>query len=962
EVTGGASQHGARTCYTYDTSYAIPAETSTIARFPSGWAAVYNSSYAPAVISPWWGIRDGYADSGPEAPALLTGKDVYKWDGTQYVLTERDIYGYGTLSRRQALVDYRASQIMKRILPGNIQYEDIYHYPVWANDYAGVTPSSVRHITCHSEGNDTTLVSYSYASRSSLSVPIRVSRKTVETGGVKRCVDYTYPDTWGVGRPTWAAQLTARHSLAGSVKENYGRLVPREFPIHHLHDSTRDSSSENTRIIQPVTFEPWLEVVTEHAPFMVNGVSRWLPSRLTESVDGVLSWSEEVLARDCMGNPTSMKEKGKPLTSVVWGYNGLFPVVIAQNASLADVITGLGGQTAADAITTASLVSSLQLSALDALRTSLQQAHVHTYAYAPGLGLLNQTDPAGIKTSYDRDGAGRLTAQRDADGNAIKAYIYSLLNSNGHRSIKSRTYQTADGGTFAEDIRWWNTLGLLQEDIAMGASGSGGADLVTAYEGDYLLHDDVKTWLPYPASGTSGAFQSNAPAAAANYHNSSLAFSYKGYEDSVRNRVERNALPGYAGAHEAQSQLAVNMAWPKLDWDDTQGIVTDGVVSVLEERETDADGRRVSTFRDGEGRVLGSSRGAATPTSTDSAPVYYVYDKHDRLRAVAGSGIALTDTLNMWRYGYDALSRLSSKGVPGLMRETYTYDSEDRLTTIIRSDGLRQMDYDAFGRVLTVTFTPTGETTPVLMESHSYDSEPASSVSIIIACGEPSSWAGAKNGLETYRQLALLDEDGTVTGYAATAIRYDEKGRVVCTATAWPDGTYTKEKNTYNFPGEVTATVVTCIRGTESDTLSISNTYDIRGRLTKTVSTLTGDAVATTLSDTTRFQHDALGRLQKCISRAGGTAISHASSISYNLQGLQNTQSMLIGSDSLYVERLAYDNPSAITGLSGINPSYSGYLTGITEVWPGITSQSEGYSYSTSGRLTCVHHPGNSEQ
>ncbi|MBQ7709481.1 MAG: hypothetical protein IJT74_06145 [Bacteroidales bacterium] len=908
EETDGTTLHGAKTVYTYDTSRIPLLETETIGRFPTGWASTYNSAYAPVIISPWWGVREYYTESGPEPPALLTRKDIYSWDGTQHTLLERESYTYPGLSRRQVLVDYRATQVMERYPSGNPQYEDIYHYPIWARDYAGVQPTNITYIGYHTGGNDTTTVSCLFVGRNAnLTDPIRVSRRVVQTTGQRRGVQYTYPDTWGLSAPTWATQLSSRHSLSEPVKEVYGRMVTAN-PHHGL------------RFVEPViplleTVEPWLEVVKEYGLFTIGNQSRLLMSSRTESVDGRLAWSEEILGRDSLGNPSLIKEKGKPLTAVQWGYNGLFPVSITENASSS-------------------------------------QTHVSTFTYAPGKGLLSMTDPSGVMTSYERDGAGRLTAQKDAGGHILQSYVYALMNDGGQRSMKSRSHRSEDGNSYSEDVRWWNSLGLLQEEIALHASGEG-KDLVTAYEGDYLLHEDVKSWLPYPVQNSGGTFQSNSPAAAASYHGNSAAYMLKRYEESPRDLVIRTALPGYAGTHEGEKDININTSWPLLSWNDSLGVVSSGVATVREEREADADGRSISAFKDGEGRLLGTAR--------DTAITYYVYDAHDRLRAVVGSGIALTDTLNMWRYGYDSLSRVASKAVPGAAREYYTYDNEDRLIQISRTDGCKDMTHDAFGRLLTLSYTPAGGTA-VQLEEHGYDNESATATTMFTATGEPASWSGATTGLETWRSLAMLGENGTVTGYSQTALRYDDKARPVCSVTQWTDDTVLKEKTTYNFPGEVIRSVSTFTHGTNTDSLTVANAYDIRGRVIQTVSSLShnGTAVA---SDTTAFSYDALGRPFKTISKAGGASSSMIQECIYNLQGFRNKLAARHGTDSLYVERLAYDNPSAVTGLSGTSPSYSGYITGRKESWPGASyARTESYGYDAAGRLSSVIRSGGTQQ
>jgi len=82
------------------------------------------------------------------------------------------------------------------------------------------------------------------------------------------------------------------------------------------------------------------------------------------------------------------------------------------------------------------------------------------------------TDPAGVSMTYEYDGAGRLTTIKDGAGKKKEAWTYSLLNPGTNRlNVRHKTYRTESGNLYAEDVRWWNTLGLAQEDISIGASG-----------------------------------------------------------------------------------------------------------------------------------------------------------------------------------------------------------------------------------------------------------------------------------------------------------------------------------------------------------------------------------------------------------------------------------------------------------------------------------------------------------
>ena len=936
EETDGVATNGAKTVYTFDTSDMHPDGTSTISRFPSTWSGIYGpGSYVPS-LDPWDGVRKGYEESGPRGPALLTRKDVYEWNGTSHQLVQRENYTYPAVTTSNILVDYKVKEVMVHSAYGEIgglQYGDLYHYPVYAKDFYSRQPQSVVRIGYHANGNDTTSVEYSYVSRSNLSNPLRISSVQTDVDLNVRTLKYTYPDTYQ-NAPTWVSSLVSAHRLNTVLKQELYHGVRHFAPL----DGKGIKAADNTRSIGGPVGTLWKEEITTYDSYTIMNHSYLLPSLHIEKTDGVESWRETIESRDRLGNVQSVKEKGRPETVIFWGYGGRYPVAIIENASYEDVYLYLG-RLFMVGYNPSSSPTSDQIMALNGLRSDLPDAHVTVMEWLPGVGMTSMTDPSGVKTTWWYDDAGRLKEVKDANGNLLDKYEYSLYNNggNGRLSVKHKHYRTSS--VSADDVRWWNTLGLCLEDIAIKGSGDGQKSLVTAYESDYLLHDDVKTWLPYPVTATTGSFVSGAASASATYHRDSKAYSHKGYEQSSRDYVKTTAAPGFAGVHDNVESIVSVTGFPKLIWTDGVGIEGANEIyrnrNIVEKRSVDADGRRQSQFVHPEGLLLATSWGSATPASTDPAPTYYVYDLYDRLRAVVGSGIALTDTLNMWRYSYDALDRMSSKGIPGSEREFYTYDSEDNMISIRQGDELREMEYNDFGQV-TKVYLKKGTAARVLMEEHEY----------------------GNGGLETWSSIAEVDGDGTVTGYAETEYTYDSKARLISAVTDDTLGGTLQESYTYNFPGDVTNHTTSYTHGNVTDALSITYDYDLRGRMVESVSTLSLGG-STSSSVTTTYSYDALGRPSGQTSTAsgtGGTLNKITVTDGYTLQGWLSSHQVKKGTQTLFTESLKYNSPSST---SGGNALYTGLISERSDQWKftnfgqGVTT-TEGYQYDNAGRLTYV--------
>ena len=977
--SSAASAGSTKTVYHYSTNVTAWGNT-TIGYFPSEWLDEY--THPITGLQPFQCVSHEYCEPWWPEAGLLERKEVYRWNGSSHVLTEVEELDYHERSHASQLCGYRVHHVMQRFGIGHpVWHEDMYHYAVRTPVHAERIPSVRRLITVRAGGNDTTVIGYN-GYIGGVTSPQRPSWIQVDDQDGFHEEHYSYPDSQSASDLSAAVDsLRFRHILTEPVACRY--LRRRWEPTGIIEFGTGAPvfvARTLYEIIDSTTYSLY--------PLQGGGVAP-LPSRRKETRDGVESWRETVLSRDCLGNIRSVKAKGSPETVLLWSYKGRYPVARIEGATAEDVVMCMGGSSVVDAMTTRSEPNATEASKLAALRGQLPTAHVYTYEYVPGFGMSKMTDPAGVTMTYEYDGAGRLKTTRDGDGKKLEEWTYSLLNPGTNRlSVRHKTYCTQSGTSYAEDVRWWNTLGLAQEDISIGASGDG-KDLVTAYEGDFLLHDDVKTWLPYPATGTSGMFQVGAASLAATYHGNALAYTKKGYELSTRDKVERTALPGYAGAHEERTWEIGHEGPQRLRWEEGIGIVADTVYTYWAPSEImttvteDADARQRIVQTDHYGKVLASAwyhGGNASQPDTCGlygnmeSPVIYVYDNKDQLRAVAGSGIALTDTLNMWRYGYDALGRLSSKGVPGAAREYYTYDNEDRIIAVARPDALLETEYDAFGRVVKQWLTLTGSQTRQLIAEYSYDIRDLATALMLGFSGVM--WAGTEaiQGKETYAKLAILDSDNTVVGYAERATRYDEKGRPTYVVTRYPGNlpsTYDVHTQTLDYDfcdnpvsqAEAFHTDVPASQWASMSLpfakvyLSVGTDYDLRSRITAERTELSQNGTVTA-RDTTLYSYDALGRLSARTSSSGGTSFGMEKT--YALQGWTTEQAITRGGNALFREKLWRDSAPAFEGFS---PSYTGRITRKGEYWAspvtflpggGIVLHSyphDAYAYDHAGRL-----------
>ena len=944
-----------RTIYEYRTDVIQSDEYAPINRFPDSLIPyfgrpdeLYNPNYASPFCMPRDGVCDLYRGYGNDGVPLLSRKEVYACQDSVYTLVSSSDYTYSDSETKGIVVGYNARLLFKTSGVGNYRPDFTYHYPVYSSRTLPRNPIKEVHVGYHEHGNDTTVVNSSYIERTSLSEPVRVASKSISTDYYKQFVKYTYADTWE-GEEDWPSALADQHFLSVPLKKEYRKC---NFPYTGLiTGGIVDSSSS----VNPYAWHPSLrpptdtlvlefpstllyEEVVEYDWMEVSGCL--LPVARIEKTGGGESWREDYLSRNRYGAVSSIKERGRPETVILWGYRNLLPVAVVENASMSQV-QGVFADwpSALDSLIVLDNLPSAYLDRLNGLREALPDAHVTTYTHMPGIGVTSVTDPAGTKTTFEYDHAGRLTCVRDNDGNKVEEYEYSLMaDADKRRHMHSRVYRSADGQQFSEAVRWWDVYGRTMQDISIAASGNG-ADLVTSYSSDFMMHDDAKIWLPYPVHNTAGAFQADATNSAADYHENALAYSLKNYELSSRDRVLSSALPGYAGEHETEYEKDVVSGFPVLKWKNT-GIDSTGVYDpacIVTDRIIDPDGRVTSTYTDHFGKTLGTSDGTGAMT-------YYVYDSYDRLRAVAGPEVEFTDTLNMWRYDYDSLGRMSSKGIPGSVREYYTYDDEDRIIAILRDGVLKEMEYDAMNRVTKVLQTrPGGQR--IILEEHAYDVY-------------PSGVTGANpKGKKTQSRIAVIAPNSYVTGYTRITWSYDEKGRPVVVKTRHTDGSEQIEELDYDFAGEVSSSTSTYAYGNRIDVLSVDYTYDQRGRLKIETATLTPSASA---PQTAKVIHsyDDLGR------PSGTSSLMQncprlTTSLSYTLQGWTDTVSVSLNDSPLFIQSLGYDSSNVVDGTS---PQYSGLISKKNDKWIYnerlASSRTDGYAYDPSGRLARSGYPG----
>ena len=223
-------------------------------------------------------------------------------------------------------------------------------------------------------------------------VPNYRSSVTLTAGNVERQMSYGYADYEGPSGD-WTSTLESQHCLSVPLRkgisytENERSAISGDIAMPTaLPDFPDTIVHVDTPLIPPAT--PFKEEITQYGWFDVLGGQVLFPSAHIEKTLGVESWREDVLTRDSRGAITSVKEKGGPQTVILWGYSRRLPVAVIENASMAEVQAAFGDRPSVmDGLAAAPIPTQAYLDKIEAMRTSLPNAHVTTYTHIPGKGV-----------------------------------------------------------------------------------------------------------------------------------------------------------------------------------------------------------------------------------------------------------------------------------------------------------------------------------------------------------------------------------------------------------------------------------------------------------------------------------------------------------------------------------------------------------------------------------------------
>ncbi|WP_313375704.1 RHS repeat domain-containing protein [Chishuiella sp.] len=218
------------------------------------------------------------------------------------------------------------------------------------------------------------------------------SNVTTNSKGETLTIEYQYPPDWK-DNPI-AQRLTAENRIAEPltvVQKNGSNNV-----ISAIYNEYNDFSG----------------ILQKSRVFQKKGNDKFAEG------DDVITYN----SYDNKGNITQYTPKNGIPVSIIWGYNGQYPIAKIEGVSYTDISSFV------TTLENASNGGTLTKDSFTNLRNALPKAMITTYIYQPLVGVTSITGPNGQTEFYKYDDAGRLQEIKNDKGEVLKTFEYNYKN------------------------------------------------------------------------------------------------------------------------------------------------------------------------------------------------------------------------------------------------------------------------------------------------------------------------------------------------------------------------------------------------------------------------------------------------------------------------------------------------------------------------------------------------------
>lgn len=212
------------------------------------------------------------------------------------------------------------------------------------------------------------------------------------------------------------------------VKYYYPEDLPSKPFANQLIQKNRISQPLVTKTLTKVGTEsiPITEFEIEYGNFnFPNDITHILPkyiySKKGENITPLEDRKISYESYDALGNLKEYKLENGTSVSIIWGYNGLYPIAKVEGLSYAQIANNSSIQL----LISKSNDGSITMNDFNFLR-ELDGALVTSYIYRPLVGIQSIMQPNGQIVTYSYDDLQRLETIRDHNGNIVKHIIYEF--------------------------------------------------------------------------------------------------------------------------------------------------------------------------------------------------------------------------------------------------------------------------------------------------------------------------------------------------------------------------------------------------------------------------------------------------------------------------------------------------------------------------------------------------------
>lgn len=215
---------------------------------------------------------------------------------------------------------------------------------------------------------------------------------------------------------------------------------------HEVTDSVYTDMVTNHHIAYPVietSLRGDSELQRVDRKYFEYGTGIFEPSEITTQRNNGTIYTEATFhSYDSLGNPTSFTGRDGVQKSVIWGYDGHYAVVVAENIDLTTLQTAITNSLPFGYASLQALLDQLDDIATsstaqtdwglfnDNLRSqsSLSAAYIQTFTHSPTVGQTSSTDATGLTSYYKYDEFNRLHQVKDFAGNILEEHRYKFRN------------------------------------------------------------------------------------------------------------------------------------------------------------------------------------------------------------------------------------------------------------------------------------------------------------------------------------------------------------------------------------------------------------------------------------------------------------------------------------------------------------------------------------------------------